>query len=518
MTKTEVSDKLLPRLREKLVESVSAVLPISAIVLILSIFIIPIDVGTMVMFILGSLIMIFGMALFQLGAETALSPLGEGIGIRISKTKSLIPIIISILIMGVLVTMAEPDLSVLASQVPAVPNFVIILAVSIGVGIFLVLAVLRILLGWDLRLILDILYLLLIVAAVFMPENFLPVSFDSGGVTTGPITVPFIMAMGAGLFAMRTDKNARDDSFGLVSLASVGPIIATLIIGFFYNPTSADYESAVVPQVDTMQQAFYKFFGTLPTYNKEVLISIIPLVAVFIIFQVFGRPFKRNTVYRIIIGFIYTYLGLVMFLCGVSVGFSPVGTMLGRQIATSDKSWALIPIVMVIGFFIVRAEPAIQILTKQIQNITDGAISDKSIGIAMSVGVAVAAGLSAIRILTGISLKWIIIPGYVLAIVLTRLVPKLFVGMAFDSGGVASGPITSTFLLPICIGACESLGGNIMTEAFGVVSLVALTPLIAVQLTGLIYSINHKKVIKKFEKTDDSLIEEDSDEIIEFYA
>lgn len=478
-----------PKLKEKIVESLSAVLPITGIVLLLSVFIVPMDLGTLVMFIVGAILLIFGMGFFQLGAEMSMTPIGEGIGVQISKSKKIVTVIAIGFLMGVIITVSEPDLQVLAEQVPSVPNMTLILTVAVGVGIFLALAIVRIIFQIDLSKMLIILYALLIAVSFFVPKEFLSVAFDSGGVTTGPMTVPFIMAMGVGLASVRSDKNAANDSFGLVALSSIGPILAVLILGCFYRPTEADYTLGNVADVNTTLDVAKAFLAEFPKYIKEVAVSLLPIMAVFVIFQLICHRYQKRHIKRITMGFIYTYLGLVLFLCGVNVGFAPVGSFLGRELASLSYKWILIPIGALIGYYIVKAEPAIQVLNHQVEGVTNGAISVKTMNSCLSIGVAVSVGLAMAKVLYGIPIQYIIIPGYVVALVLSRFVPKMFVGIAFDSGGVASGPMTTTFLLPLSIGVCEAVGGNIMTDAFGVVALVALTPLIAVQLMGLVYRI-----------------------------
>ena len=501
-----------PQLKEKIMESLAAVLPITGIVLALSIFLVPLDVGTMMMFLVGAVLLIFGMGMFQLGAEMSMSPLGEGIGVQMSKTKQLWLTALISLAMGVIITIAEPDLQVLAEQVPAVPNFTLVITVAIGVGIFLALAVLRILLKIDLSWLLMGLYLGLLCLSFFVPDSFLAVAFDSGGVTTGPITVPFIMAFGVGLSSVRSDKNSSSDSFGLVALSSVGPILAVMLLGCFFNPGDAAYESARVPNVGTMMDVSSEFTKGFPRYLEEVIISLLPIIAVFVLFQLLSRRYHNRQIFKVAFGFVYTYLGLVLFLCGVNVGFAPVGTMLGRELAATSQKWVLVPIGMLIGYFIVKAEPAIQILNKQVQSVTNGAVSAKAMNRCLQIGVAVSLGLSMTRILLGIPIQFIVIPGYIIALVMSQFVPKIFVGIAFDSGGVASGPMTSTFLLPLCIGACEMLGGNIMTDAFGADALVALTPLISVQIMGISYQI---KLHAQSKYNANAKLPLDSDDIIE---
>lgn len=481
------------KLKEKIRESLSAVLPITGIVLMLSIFVIPMELGSVVMFLTGALMLIVGMGFFQLGAEMAMTPLGEGVGVQISKMKKLLTVLLTGFLMGVIITVSEPDLQVLAGQVPSVPNMVLIMTVAVGVGLFLALAIVRIRYKISLSMLLIVCYLALILVSAFVPKEFLAVAFDSGGVTTGPMTVPFIMAMGVGLASVRSDKNAANDSFGLVALSSVGPILAVLILGCFFKPTEAAYTLTDVAAVVTTQDVAQVFAQGLPLYAREVLLSLVPILWVFLIFQWLTHRYHGLQIKRIIVGFGYTYIGLVLFLCGANVGFAPVGAYLGKELAGLSLRWILVPIGALIGYYIVKAEPAIQVLNHQVEAVTNGAISVKMMNRCMQIGVAASVGLAMLRVLTGISIQWFVIPGYIIALVLSRMVPDIFIGIAFDSGGVASGPMTSTFLLPLSIGVCEALGGNLMTDAFGVVALVALTPLIAIQLMGLVYKLKTAK-------------------------
>ncbi len=503
-----------PKLREKTMESLSAVLPITGIMLFISIFIVPMELGTMVMFLVGAVMLIIGMGFFQLGAEMAMTPIGEGIGVQISKNKRVWTVLLIGFIMGVIITVSEPDLQVLAQQVPSVPNMTLILTVAVGVGIFLALAIIRIKYQIDLSKLLIVLYIILIGASFFVPREFLAVAFDSGGVTTGPMTVPFIMALGVGLASVRTDKNSASDSFGLVALSSVGPILAVLVLGCFFKPTKAVYSLSDVAAVITTRDVAEVFAVQMPHYAAEVAVSLLPVVAVFFIFQMLSHRYQKRQIKRIIVGMIYTYVGLILFLCGVNVGFAPVGASLGKALASLTYNWILIPIGMLIGYYIVKAEPAIQVLNHQVENVTNGSISVKAMNRSMSIGVAVSIGLAMLRVLLSISIQWIIIPGYIIALALSVFVPKMFVGIAFDSGGVASGPMTSTFLLPLSIGVCQALGGDLMTDAFGVVALVALTPLIAIQIMGLVYKLKSDKLQKKIVLY--SGITEDCDDIIDF--
>ena len=497
-------------MKAKMHESLSSVLPISLIVLILSIVLAPMDTGYMMMFLFGAVMLIIGMGMFQLGAEMSMSPLGEGIGVSLARSRKLILITVATLLLGALITIAEPDLRVLSDKVPSIDTWTLILTVAIGVGIFLAIAVLRIMFKIDLSYLLMGFYGIMLILAFLIPQSFQAVAFDSGGVTTGPITVPFIMALGVGISAIRTDKDASSDSFGLVALSSVGPILAVMILGIVNGAGNSGYTEEILKNPTNMREVVLTFAMHIPEYAFDVLISILPIVFVFFLFQLLTKRYHKRNFLRCLIGFVYTYIGLVLFLCGVSVGFAPIGTMLGKEVAVSQK-WLLIPLGMLIGYFIVKAEPAIQILNKQVQSITNGTISAASMNACLQLGVSVAVGLAMLRVITGISILWIVIPAYVIALVMSRMVPKIFVGIAFDSGGVASGPMTSTFLLPLCIGACDALGGNVMTDAFGAVALVALTPLIAIQIMGLAYRYKTNALKKKLSHI---TIPEDSDVIV----
>lgn len=502
------------KLKENILESLSAVLPITGIVLLLSIMLVPVELGTRVMFLVGAILLVVGMGFFQLGAEMSMTPLGEGIGVQISKTRHILLILLIGFSMGTIITLSEPDLQVLAQQVPSIPNSTLVFTVAVGVGIFLALAIVRILFQIKLSTILIVLYTALIGVSFLVPKDFLAVAFDSGGVTTGPMTVPFIMAMGVGLASVRGDKNASSDSFGLVALASVGPVLAVLILGLFYHPTEAAYTASTVADVVTTRDVVWEFLVSMPPYVKEVLISLLPVAAVFAIFQLLSHRYRKRQIKRVLVGFGYTYIGLVLFLCGVNVGFAPVGSSMGSEIASASWKWLLVPIGMLIGYYIVKAEPAIQVLNHQVEDVTNGAVSAKVMNRCLSIGVSASVGLAMLRVLTGLPIYFIIIPGYIIALALSRFVPKMFVGIAFDSGGVASGPMTTTFLLPLSIGACDAAGGNLMTDAFGVVALVALTPLIAVQIMGLVYQykLNRSDVAAVTEMVSPDAV----DEIFEF--
>ena len=501
--------------KEKLSETLNAVFPILAIVLLLCFTITPIPTSILMTFLVGAVFLIVGMLLFNVGVELSMTPIGEKTGSAITKSKNVIIVVIITFIMGMVITISEPDLQVLAQQVPSIPNMTLIIAVAIGVATFLVFAVLRMLFSIQLSYLLVGFYAIIFALTPFVPQDFLAIAFDSGGVTTGPMTVPFIMAFGIGIAAIRSDRHAEEDTFGLVSMCSIGPILAVLILGLIFKPDSTEHVSEAIPMIDNTVELGKLFVHELPEYMKEMAVSILPIVFFFGVIQLFTRDLNKRTLIRIAVGIIYTYLGLVLFLTGVNVGFMPAGNFLGQTIAGLSFSWIIVPIGMIIGYFIVQAEPAVFVLTKQVEEMTSGAISAKAMGTSLSIGVALSVGLAMIRVLTGISILYFLIPGYLIALVITFFVPKLFTAIAFDSGGVASGPMTATFLLPFAMGACEALGGNIITDAFGIVAMVAMTPLITIQIMGLIYRIKASRLHAAIGQTTAPIESYDDMEIIE---
>ena len=497
------------RLYSKLREGVAAVLPIALIVMVLCFFVTPVPTDLMLAFVIGTVMLILGLGLFTYGAEASMTPMGNYIGAKLTKSRKLLLILSVSFLLGVIITIAEPDLQVLANNVPHINSTVLILSVSVGVGFFLLLCMLRILLGIQLRWLLLFFYGIVFILAGLSDASFLSVAFDSGGVTTGPMTVPFIMALGIGVASIRSDKNAESDSFGLVALCSVGPILSVLVLGFLYKGESNEIAAAVADTYLNTVELGGAYLHAIPEYMLEVAIALAPIVVFFLIFQVLFLKLRQLPLMRILAGLLFTYVGLVLFLTGVNVGFSSVGVVLGGQLAEGWMRWLLVPIAMLMGWFIVQAEPAVHVLTKQVEEISAGAVSEKAMHISLSVAIAGAMGLAMVRILTGLHIFWLLIPGYLVSLALTFLVPPMFTAIAFDSGGVASGPMTATFMLPFAMGVCEALGGNILTDAFGLVSLVAMMPLITIQTMGAIYVIKSRRVAQEPIKSfgDEEIIE-----------
>ena len=484
-------------LAEKLKEAAASVLPVTAIVAVLCLALVQVDVGLMLSFLLGSGLLIVGMGLFTLGAELSMSRIGNLIGARMTKSKKLWFILLVSFLLGVAITMAEPDLQVLATNVPAIDKTVLIVTVSVGVGLFLMLCLARILFSISLRLLLIIFYAIVFIGAFLSDAGFLSVAFDSGGVTTGPMTVPFIMALGVGVASIRSDENAKADSFGLVGLCSIGPIASVLLLGAIYRTQPVQTETQTVAAITDTVLLGRDYLHAIPEYLKEVTVALLPIVVFFLIFQFISLRLRKLPFLRVMVGILYTYVGLVLFLTGVNVGFSPLGYVLGAALTEGWRIWLLIPLAMLMGWFIINAEPAVHILNKQVEDLSAGAISARAMGMSLSIAVSAAGGLAMLRVITGIPILYFLVPGYFIALALSFFVPRTFTAIAFDSGGVASGPLTATFMLPFAMGACEALGGNVMTDAFGLVALVAMMPLITVQVMGAIYVVKSRRAEKE---------------------
>ncbi len=505
---------MLNALWKKFMESTISVFPVTLIVLLLNFTpVLSLTATETAVFLCSALALIIGMALFNLGADIAMTPMGEQIGSGLSKSGKFKTLLAICFVMGVFITIAEPDLSVLASQAKDVVNSTALtLTIGVGVGLFLVLSILKIVFRVSLAQMLTFFYLLLFalvcLGLTLSPETFvkfMPLAFDSGGVTTGPITVPFIMALGVGVASTLGDKKDKESSFGFIALCSIGPILAVMLLGIF----SKGELNYTVPEYGmNLSELFHVFGATL----KNVFIALAPIVVFFFILQaIFMRNAKRK-VRQIIVGVFYTFFGLVIFLSAVEIGFMPIGFKMGVQLAAQQK-WVMIAFAFLLGFTVVMAEPAIHVLNKQVEAVTGGAVKKSSMLVALSCGVGVSIALSVVRLIFEFSVLYYLIPGYFLSLGLSFFVPKIYTAIAFDSGGVASGPLTSTFILPFIVGVCFALGGDVLTEAFGLVAMVAMTPLISIQ------SLGFKAVVTKHVKEKIAMkriIDADDEQIISF--
>ena len=489
-----MKDTLIKTFKETLI----AVLPIIFIVIVTSLLF-NVSTKTINSFIFSSFLLIIGITLFTFGADISMMIIGEKLGNKLMQSKKIWIILSVTFLIGIFITLAEPDLRVLASQITSIPSTTLILFVSIGVGIFLALSTLKILFKLNLNSILIISYTLVFILVLFIQSDFIPISFDSSGVTTGPISVPFILALGIGFTAFRTDKNSKNDTFGLIGLCSIGPKLMVLILGILYVGANT-YDT-------TVYSNNINFLTEFTNCLKEVLISISPIVILFMIFKLFTKSFNKKQTKKVVIGLLATVFGLCLFLTGTSYGFMTEGFNLGESFISLNYKEYIIPFVMIIGFLVVFAEPAIKILTNEVEDVTEGSISSNIMKITISIGVSLAIMLSVIRIFTGISILYILIPGYVVALLLTFICPKMFTAIAFDTGGSVCGPLTATFILPLLIGVCSALGGNIYSDAFGLIALVAMSPLITVQVLGTIFKIKTK--VQIFRDINEEIVEYD---------
>jgi len=481
-------------LLEKFKESLLAVLPISIIILILHFTIAPLSERELAILSIGMIMLFIGMILFSVGVELALLPIGEHVGSALISSRKPALIFTVLFIFGFIVTAAEPDISVLANQVASIPNTQLIIGISLGVGALLCVAVLRILMHWRLGRVLAVIYPLAFIVAILFSQEYISLAIDAAAVTTGPVTVPFLLAIGGGFAAATGGKDAEENNFGISAICSVGPIIMVLILGTFYDPTSTQYLTQPDASSEAANQLATFFANGLWHSFVEVIIIIVPIVAIFLLFQVIKLKLSHSELHKIFIGIIYLVVGLAIFLAGVNNGFLPAATALGEAIGSLSFNWIAIPIAFVIGACVLLAEPTAYVLVKRVEEITDGAIPKFMMLFGMTTGVGIAMALAMFRLLFGISIWWVLIPGYFISLTLTFIVPEIFVGIGFDAGEVATGAMSAAFVLPFAVGVGSQIPGvNIIAESFGIVGLSTMLPPIIVQIMGLIYSIKLKK-------------------------
>jgi len=507
--------KRLETLMEKIKESCMSVLPIALIILLLSFTLCPLPNGIFLAFVVGTCLLIVGLGLFSLGAELSMERIGGHIGANLTKSRNIPIIAIISLIVGVLITISEPDLHVLAGYTGE-QKFSFILAVAAGLGFFLVVAVMRIIFNVKFRYILTIGYGIIVVLAIIsyiIDPKFLAIAFDAGGVTTGAMSVPFVMSIGAGIAAI-SSQNEDDSAFGLMSICSIGPIISVLIMGLAGGFENIFYTPHAVPGFEDSQEMGLAFLSAIPDIVGDVLMGLLPIIAFFIVYQFLTVRVHRREMAQISIGAGYTFVGMVLFLVGVNVGFMPVGSYLGGSFGEMGEfSWIVVPVGTIIGFCMTYAEPAVGVLNKQVEEATSGAIPPKVIPMAMALGVALASGIAMLRALTGISILPFLVMGYVFAVALSFYCPGLFTSIAFDAGGVASGVMAATFMLPLAIGICEARGAadSVMIDAFGTIALIAMAPTISIQIAGVMYKLKlkHTEVADAIRESDGEIVELD---------
>ena len=500
-------------LLHKIKEALVSVLPVAALVVLLNLTpVVNFSGKELFVFLASALFLILGIGLFNLGADLAMTPMGEHIGAGLSKTKKISLLLGVCFAMGLLITVAEPDLTVLATQVKDVINgTALLVTVGVGVGLFLVLSILKIVFRKPLSSMLLFFYMLLFALASLVVingnANFLALAFDSGGVTTGPITVPFIMALGVGIATTLGGKNVSENSFGLIAMCSVGPILAVMALGI-----TADGEVPYqLPDYSIESHLGVELWKKLFAVTKEVALALALIVIFFIVLQIVCLKLPWKKLFQIAVGILYTFVGLVIFLTSVSVGFMPIGFKMGVELSGNPPIFVVL-FSLVLGMVVVLAEPAVHVLNKQVEDVTDGMVSKKSMMWALSIGVGISICLSVLRILLHFNVLYYLIPGYFISLGLSFFVPGIYSAIAFDSGGVASGPLTSTFILPFAIGVCTAVQGveSVMSDAFGMVAMVAMTPLITIQLLGfkaiLTKKVNENIAMKRILSADDEQI------------
>lgn len=483
---------------EKIKEVVYAVLPITIIVLILNFTITPLETPLIVRFILGAILIIIGLAIFLIGVDIGITPIGQTMGKAIAKSNKLWIVAMAGLLLGFFISIAEPDLHILAGQIELVTSGVIsktliVVVVSIGIAALIAIGLIRIVYNFPLYKLLSILYFVILILAIFTSPEFLAISFDASGATTGALTVPFILALALGVSLLKKDSKASEkDSFGLVAIASTGAIISVMIMNII---SGTDEMSGSLEQHEVSQSIISPFLYKLPIIAQEIFIALMPILIAFLIFQKISFKMSKKSVKKILMGLLFTFLGLVLFLVGVNAGFMDVGAAVGFNIASLDNKAYVIIVGFILGLVTILAEPAVHVLTHQIEDVTSGYVKRKVVIFSLSIGVGLAIALSVIRVLVPELQLWhYLLPGYVIAVAMTYFVPKLFVGIAFDSGGVASGPMTATFVLAFVQGAAEAVeGANVLVDGFGMIAMVALTPLIALQVLGLVFKLKSKK-------------------------
>ena len=480
----------------KLKETSITVVPILFIVLLLDLTVAPIGWTLLGQFFIAGGLIIIGLSVFLLGTDIGVLPVGQNAGSALVHKRNLSLMLIVGFLIGFLITIAEPDVQVLASQISAVDSSIsktfLLVMIALGVGFFVAVGFSRIVLQVSYRWLLVGFYLVVFVLAWLTDPSYLGISFDSGGVTTGPMTVPFIMALGIGVAAVRGGKNSENDSFGMVGLASIGPIMAVLFMGVL-NKGRVSGTATAAGGTEQAGGIAAAFLHIVPEIIVDVGRALGPLALMFLVFQLALLRMPRHQVARMVKGLIYSFIGLVIFLVGVNGGFLPAGSAIGGIIGSLENNIILVPIGLVLGAVVVLAEPAVWVLNNQVEEVSGGYIRRRVMLASLSIGVSIAVGIAMLRVVTGLSIWWFLIPGYALALSLTFLCPPLFTAIAFDSGGVASGPMSSTFILSFTLGASASAGGNPVTDAFGVIAMIAMTPLITIQLLGLIYKRKERK-------------------------
>lgn len=480
--------------KSKLKKSFYSIFPITMIVLILALTFGKDSIGTdlIAKLIFGAIFLIIGMGLFTMGADSSMNPIGESVGSAVSKTKKIWLILLTALIIGFLITLAEPDLAVLSDQIGGIDSWLFRIIVSLGTGIFCILAMIKILFNIPYSYLFLASYGLVFILIFFTPKELWGVSFDSGTVTTGAVSVPFLLSFGIGVSLLRSSSTSDDNAFGLLGLSSVGPILAVTIMSFFVDTSSLTIQTTSTPETMGILEELTHYFTI---YLKEVAIIIIPIIVVFFVFQFTMLKLPKYKIFKICMGLVYTYLGIVIFLTGVNSGYLAIGAKIGAEISSLDYNWILIPISLIVGYFLIAAEPAVHVLKKQVEDVTGGVIKQKTIAITLSIGISISVALAMLKAMYNINFMYFIVPIYVISFILAFLNKRIFTSIAFDAGGAATGTMGVTFIVPF-INAVSSNFEN----AFGTLAIMSGASVLSIQILGFIcvMAVKNKKRILNF--------------------
>lgn len=496
--------------KDKLKEVLFSVLPITTIVFILHFTISPLDPKLIYLFLVGSIMVIVGLTVFLIGIDQGIENIGRGVGNVIARSNSYCIAITVSLILGFFISFAEPDLHILAKQVSSVTdgkfnNMLMVTLVSIGIGVMMTVGMIRSLKNIKIKYILTFSYLLIFVLSFFSNYNFIAIAFDASGATTGAITVPFMLALASGISSMKKDSKVNEDtSFGVIGISSTGAIIGILIAGIFFRNDviegSLPENSIGSTDIGSM------FLKNLIHIAYETSLTLLPIVFTYAIIQIFFLKQRKNRVIGVVSGIVMTYVGLVVFLLGINSGFMEIGIQLGIKLSGLDSRTPILIVSLLLGVTTVLAEPAVHVLKHQVEDVTGGSVRREWVLIFLSSAVGLAILLSSLRIMVDwIELWMYLIPGFGFAIILSYFVPELFVGMAIDAGGVASGPMTATFSLAFIQGISAGMpNADIIRDGFGMIAIVAMVPIISIEILGVLYQLSVRRTSNKEIHIEDS--------------
>ncbi|MDR1906151.1 MAG: DUF1538 domain-containing protein [Clostridiales bacterium] len=483
--------RFLRSLKEVFISS----LPLLAVMIVVCVFVNKMPNSELLKLFIGYVLVVIGQTLFLVGLDSSIMPIGKLVGGSLSKLKKTAYIVLFGFLFGLLATIAEPALAVLGIQVnyinDAIDKTIFVWALGAGVGVAVAAAMYRVIKNINIKIVFGLFYILVFIMVFFVPVQYRALAFDGSGATTGDVSVPFILALGLGVSATMSKAKTNDESFGIIGVASIGPILAVFLYGLIIGDTGAANQNGY-------NAGGGKALWEIVTGNfGDVAMAIIPVIAIFFIFQLAFIKLPRRQLGRILIASMVVYIGLHIFLTGVDYGFALAGQHIGETFMSESAEWMkwlLLPVGFILGFAITLSEPAVTVLGEQVESITNGYIKKITMRLTLAAGIGVAALLSLLKILTNIDIIWFLMPLYAGALILMIFTSKLFVGLAFDSGGVTGGAITSAFLTPLTLGVSQALGQDVLTSGFGMIAFISVTPLLAVQTFGIVYSWKLKKL------------------------